>query len=173
MRTRLLFVLVVIAAAARILLQVLAMPPYAGLDEAWHVARIAFVAREHRNPTITENSIPPYIGAALRGGQPHWIIADHPLTEGDRVPYESPNYEAQQPPLYYTLAAPLTSHATAIGELRSARLLSALFALIAVIAAASILYRCFGTSGLLVAALIACLPTWETLVARASNDALA
>ena len=168
-----LFVLLAVAAAARILLQVIAMPPYAGLDEAWHVARIAFVAREHRNPTIGERSIPPYIGATLRGGEPHWIIVDHPLTEADRVPYESPNYEAQQPPLYYSLAARLTSHASAITELRSARLLSAFFGWIAIMAAASILFRCFGTRGLLVAALIASLPTWETLVSRASNDALA
>ena len=168
-----LFVLLAVAAAARILLQVFAMPPYAGLDEAWHVARIAFVAREHRNPTIGERSIPPYIGATLRGGQPHWIIVDHPLIEADRVPYESPNYEAQQPPLYYSLAARLTSHASAIAELRSARLLSAFFAWIAIMAAASILFRYFGNRGLLVAALIASLPTWETLVSRASNDALA
>ena len=38
------------------------MPPYAGLDEAWHVARVAFVRKEHRNPTIVERSI----GACIR-----------------------------------------------------------------------------------------------------------
>ncbi|MGE5414903.1 MAG: hypothetical protein ACM3NW_12045, partial [Syntrophomonadaceae bacterium] len=32
--------LLVIVAAARLLLQVLAMPPYAGLDEGFHVARV-------------------------------------------------------------------------------------------------------------------------------------
>src|SRR5256885_1191460 len=64
------------------------MPPYAGLDELYHVARLAFVLEEHRNPATT-------------------------------------------------------------GE------------------------RWWGRSGLVGAALVAFIPTWETLVTRASNDAFA
>ena len=37
------------------------LPPYAGLDEVYHVARLAFVRAEHRNPTTSESSIPPYL----------------------------------------------------------------------------------------------------------------
>src|SRR5436309_12250683 len=67
MRARALFALLIVAAGARLLTAVAAMPPYAGLDEAWHVARVAFVAKEHRQPNISERSIPPYIGRAIRG----------------------------------------------------------------------------------------------------------
>ena len=53
--------LLIVCAAARLLLQMAALPPYAGLDEVYHVARLAFVRAEHRNPTTTELSIPPYL----------------------------------------------------------------------------------------------------------------
>lgn len=157
-RAFLLPALVAAAAAARILMQVAAMPPYAGLDEAWHVARVAFVAREHRQPDITERSIPPYIGAALRGES---------FRAKPRVPYESANYEAQQPSLYYLLAAPLAG-GDPLDELRRLRLLSALFALVVVLATALVVRH-----PLAIAALIVSFPTWQTLVVRASNDALA
>lgn len=170
MRTRTLYALLIVAAAARLLLAVAAMPPYAGLDEAWHVARVAFVAREHRQPNISERSIPPYIGNALRA---RWRpLSDRPFVASDLQPYESANYEAQQPPLYYALAARLAG-GSAAAELLRLRLLSAFFALIVIVAAASLGDRYFGTRGLVVAALIASLPTWITLVIRASNDAMA
>lgn len=194
MRSRALWALLAGAAAARILLAIAAMPPYAGLDEAWHVARVSFVAREHRQPTVFERSIPPYIGESIRGGRmpafgelrERWAervleppggglrpaIDERPFTAHDFIPYESANYEAQQPPLYYAIASPLAG-GSAAGELRRLRLLSGLFALITILAAASIAQRFFGTRGVVAAVLIASLPTWITLVARASNDALA
>src|ERR1043166_6169324 len=111
MRTRALYALLIVAAGARLLLAVAAMPPYAGLDEAWHVARVAFVAREGRQPNISERSIPPYIGRAIRGEElpafgemrerwPQVVrpVVDRPFVPGDLMPYESANYEAQQPP---------------------------------------------------------------------------
>ena len=55
------------------------------------------------------------------------------LTPRDFVPYESANYEAQQPALYYAIAAPLAG-GSAAGELRRLRLLSALFALYSLVA---------------------------------------
>src|SRR5689334_17045185 len=180
MRTRALYALLIVAAGARLLLAVAAMPPYAGLDEAWHVARVAFVAREHRQPDITERSIPPYIGRAIRGeelpafGETKVVrpIVDRPFVAGDLTPYESANYEAQQPPLYYAVAAKLAG-GSAVAELRRLRLLSAFFALIVILAAATLGHCYFGTSGVVVAVLIASLPTWITLVMRASNDAMA
>src|SRR5437588_9672209 len=48
----LLYALVSLAALARLLLQIAALPPYAGLDEVWHVSRLAFVRAEGRNPDI-------------------------------------------------------------------------------------------------------------------------
>jgi hypothetical protein len=185
MQTRALYALLIVAAGARLLLAIAAMPPYAGLDEAWHVARVAFVAREHRQPNIAERSIPPYIGRSIRGEElaafgemrERWPsvvrpVVDRPFVAADLAPYESPNYEAQQPPIYYAVAAKLAG-GSAAGELRRLRLLSAFFALIVILAAASIGNRYFGTRGVVAAVLIASLPTWITLVMRASNDAMA
>src|ERR1041385_5383537 len=59
-----LYALVGVAACARLLLQVAALPPYAGLDEVWHVSRLAFVHAEGRNPDIRENSVPRYVASA-------------------------------------------------------------------------------------------------------------
>src|SRR5438132_12154651 len=63
----LLYALVALAAFARLLLQIAAVPPYAGLDEVWHVSRLAFVRAEGRNPDIRENSVPRYIASATAG----------------------------------------------------------------------------------------------------------
>jgi len=62
---RVAYLLLIAAAAARLLIQAAAMPPYAGLDELYHVARLAFVLEEHRNPTTSEPSIPPDLEATL------------------------------------------------------------------------------------------------------------
>jgi hypothetical protein len=189
MRTRALYSLLIVtligAAGARLLLAVAAMPPYAGLDEAWHVARVAFVAREGRQPNISERSIPPYIARSIRGEElpafgemrERWPsvvrpIVDRPLTPADIKPYESANYEAQQPPIYYAIASKLAG-GSAVAELRRLRLLSAFFALIVILATAAVGHRYFGPRGVVVAVLIASLPTWITLVIRASNDAMA
>ena len=111
-------------------MQAAALPPYWGLDEKYHVARLEMVAHEHRQPAISEN------------------------------------YEAQQPSLYYLLFAWL-------GSLQGWRAVSVIFALITVIATAFIGFQLAGTNGLLAAATIFMLPTWFTLVIRASNDAMA
>src|SRR5881275_3082760 len=63
----LLYALVGVAAAARLLLQIAALPPYAGLDEVWHVSRLAFVHAEGRNPNIRESSVPRYVASATAG----------------------------------------------------------------------------------------------------------
>src|SRR6266550_691051 len=184
-----LYALLIVVAAARLSMQMVAMPPYAGLDELFHVARLAFVFQEHRNPTTTERSIPPYLDATLERKadavpsfsvlQSEWRdappIRDRPVTERDIRPYVRPNYEAQQPSAYYSAIAPLAALAprTVLSELRLWRLASLVFALVTVIAIATIGQRWFGPIGIVAAGLIVFVPTWQTLVVRASNDALA
>ena len=184
---RRLTILLVIAATARLVMHMAAMPPYAGLDEVYHVARLAFVLQEHRSPTVAERSVPPYLEGSMSGDPrdlpafclvgPQWpevvksraILADRPLVANDVRPYTRANYEAQQPSIYYSLVAPLARvlpHRTALNELRVWRAVSVIFALVIVIAAARL-------GGALAAATIVMLPTWFTLVIRASNDAMA
>ncbi len=178
-------------AAARLLMQMAAMPPYAGLDEVYHVARLAFVRAERRNPTITEPSVPPYLVRSIAADPsaspafcvvgPRWpqvvrgrgVVVDRPLYATDLRPYVSANYEAQQPSLYYSIVAPLVPMRTPMFELRAWRLISALFALMIAIGTAWIGERWFGAAGILAGALVVSLPTWLTLVVRASNDAFA
>src|SRR5688500_17205022 len=63
----LLYALVAVAALARLTLQVAALPPYAGLDEVWHVARLVFVLQEGRNPDIREHSVAQYLASSTAG----------------------------------------------------------------------------------------------------------
>jgi hypothetical protein len=209
-KTQIAYALLIVCAFARLMLQMAALPPYAGLDEVYHVARLAFVRAEHRNPTTSEVSIPPYlmrsIGAGRNAGvlagwpagvprlrpvdaampamgeagekwpaivsrQP--IIIDRVLTSADLHPYVVKNYEAQQTSLYYSFVAPLVPIHSALFELRVWRAMSLLFALITVLATAEIGRRWLGPIGILGGAILVSLPTWETLVMRASNDAFA
>jgi hypothetical protein len=212
-KTQSAYALLIVCASARLLLQMAALPPYAGLDEVYHVARLAFVRAEHRNPTTTEVSIPPYLMRSIEAAQPqrsagvlagwpagvprprpvdaampamgeageNWptilargsIINDQPLTAADLKPYLVKNYEAQQTSLYYSLIAPLMPVHSALFELRMWRAMSLLFALITVLATAEIGRRWFGPIGILGGAVLVSLPTWETLVMRAGNDAFA
>lgn len=188
-----LLVLLAIAAAARLAMQMAAMPPYAGLDEAYHVARLAFVASEGRNPRTGEASIPPYLVDSLNlapGVPPvfdaRWpelvrtrgegVARDRVLSSADLRPYVLPNYETQQPSLYYSVTAPLVRflpRRTQLGELFLWRLLSLVFAVTAVVAAGIVGWRVAGGTGIVAAGLIVAFPTWQTLVMRAGNDALA
>lgn len=171
------------------------MPPYAGLDEIYHVARTVFVMSEGRNPTDVETSVPLFVHESLneapralpdisdlREKWPAFVAAPYqlpqqlPLTLRQKETYTGPNYEAQQPSLYYWTAAVTASvlaEPTALTQLRFWRFLSALFAFITVVATALIGYRLLGIYGMLPALLLPHLPTWQTLVTRASNDALA
>jgi hypothetical protein len=67
-KTQIAYALLVVCAGARLLLQMAALPPYAGLDEVYHVARLAFVRAEGRNPTTTEVSVPPYLMGSIEAG---------------------------------------------------------------------------------------------------------
>jgi hypothetical protein len=219
-KTQTAYALLIVCASARLLLQMAAMPPYAGLDEVYHVARLAFVRAEHRNPTTSEASVPPYLmrsveaarngdeapqarrNAGVLAGWPagvprlrpvdaampamgeageQWpaivargnVIVNAPLTNADLNPYVVKNYEAQQTSIYYSLVAPLVPIRSALFELRAWRAMSLLFALITVLATAEIGRRWLGPIGILGGAVLVSLPTWETLVMRAGNDAFA
>jgi hypothetical protein len=209
-KTQTAYALLIVCASARLLLQMAALPPYAGLDEVYHVARLAFVRTMHRNPTTTEPSIPAYLAVTIENsvhfgwmkdiktpGHPSFylpslpsmaevggkwpelvaergghVIVDRPLNRRD-FEFQSQNYEAQQTSLYYSLAAPLVPIRSALFELRVWRAMSLLFALITVFATAGIGRRWFGPIGILGGAILVSLPTWETLVMRAGNDASA
>ncbi|HSN68669.1 MAG TPA: hypothetical protein VLV48_05455, partial [Thermoanaerobaculia bacterium] len=96
-----------------------------------------------------------------------------PLDDALRRSYAMPNYEAQHPSLYYTIAAPMAPRAADLDALRAWRMLSAGFAVALVMVVGFIGWRIAGPWGILAAALLPSLPTWEALVARASNDAFA
>ncbi|HEX9162020.1 MAG TPA: hypothetical protein VF980_09980 [Thermoanaerobaculia bacterium] len=186
-----LYALLTIAAAARLLMQASAMPPYAGLDEIYHVARLAFVAQEHRNPNNSEPSIPPYLDRSIHQDPralpsfaqigAGWqdvvrdnavIVKEDALAPSDLRPYAGTNYESQQPSLFYWLAAWLHG-GSAVDELRRWRLFSVFFAIVIVLATAFAGEALFGERGIAAATVLLLLPTWFTLVVRASNDALA
>lgn len=196
-RTRvvLAFTLLAIAGGARILLQLAATPPYAGLDEIYHVARVNFVLNEHRNPTAREPSVASYLheSLALEEGvlpdfvkaAPQWqkmvasgyrLPASAPVAKEKRTTYLTSNYQAQQASLYYWIAAPVVSvfsDGSRISELRTLRLFSALFAWIAILATGLIGFTLAGVRGVAASSILFLFPTWQTLMIRASNDALA
>jgi hypothetical protein len=185
-----LYALLAVAAGARVLLQMAALPPYAGLDEIYHVSRLAFVLQEGRNPNIDENSIPAYLAGTMAGdptrmpdfggvgaGWPHVVrtrrvLIDHAVGRD----YSRSNIEAQQPRFYYSIvgrAARILTNRTQMSELRFWRLASVIFSVGIVLATARIGQTLFGAIGIAAAALLVSLPTWLTLVVRASNDAFA
>lgn len=183
-----LWLLLVLAAGARLLLQLSAMPPYAGLDEAYHVARLEFRFTEGRNPSDKEPSVATHIHQSLSGAPealpafgPEWPSRSAQALANprpDRVivdsEYLGANYEAQHPSLYYSIAAPalsLVPTRTQKAELRLWRSISVVCALIVVLAAAYTGWRFYGAHGLLAAALLVSFPTWLTVTMRASNDA--
>ena len=189
-RRVLLYALVAVAALARLLLQVAALPPYAGLDEVWHVARLVFVLQEGRSPDIRESSVAQYLASATAGDPAYpadfghigarWpevvrarpVLVDHAVTAN----YVRTNIEAQQPRLYYSVVGRLghlMPHRTQLNELRYWRLWAVLFGVVTALATARIGEALYGTRGIAAAALLVSLPTWLTLVARASNDGFA
>ena len=194
-RTAALYVLLAVAAATRLWMQAAAMPPYAGLDEIYHVGRLAFVLEEGRSPSMTEASLPPYVNRSV-AGDPRALPAfgvigaewpkvarsrallqpDSPLQVADLRPYSGANYEAQQPNIYYRLAAPRAKwfgSRTPLMELRVWRGFSVFCSIVIIIATAYVGHRFAGPAGVLAAVWLMSMPTWLTLVVRAGNDALA
>ena len=183
------WLLLALVAAARIHQQMAVMPPYAGLDEIYHVARLAFVREEDRQPSMTEPSVPAYLQASLNGAEdslpvfgelrerwPDVVAARKDLLPAAPTivkPYFAANYEAQHPSLYYWIAANLPRIGSPLRELQIWRGFSAVCAFLTVLVAGAIGYHVAGHWGLLAAGLLSVMPTWLTLTVRASNDALA
>ncbi|HUF09054.1 MAG TPA: hypothetical protein VMO47_07035 [Rhodothermales bacterium] len=169
------------------------LPPYAGLDELYHVARISFVAEEGRQPVPDELSVPLYLQRSLAlepGSMVSFAQAavDWPnlpnktlqsrgvLTRMERETYVLPNYEAQQPSPYYVIAASTVRVLPArndLLELRLLRLQSVLLAVASIGIIGIVGFRLFGVAGIVAALALTALPTWHTFLIRASNDALA
>ncbi|MHB0972083.1 MAG: hypothetical protein ACYC60_20235, partial [Thermoanaerobaculia bacterium] len=180
--------LLLILAIGRVALQLSVMPAYAGLDELFHVARIAFQAREHRSPSISELSISRDLLAVQLGepGFPASFAAHGPralssssmsraISATERGDYRHLNYQAQQPSLYYMLAAAvhrIVQPRTLRAELLLLRVMSSVFAVIVIMLIGITASRLVGPSGALAAALLCLTPTWQTLTIRVSNDAL-
>ena len=170
------------------------MPPYAGLDEGFHVARVSFVAAAGHQPSADEPSVARYFFRsfnALGEGPPSFAMAkeawprllaerprgwrDVPLDAAARSDLVAPNYEAQQASLYYALAAPIDRvfGTTQLRELLVLRLLAVPLGAITALATALLAARLWGRAGFLAGLLLVATPTWITLTARAGNDALA
>ena len=195
MRSTFLLSLVFVAALSRLIMQAIAMPPYAGLDEAYHVARVWFVSHEGRNPSRSEPSIPGYLERSIAADDSApWSFAALGARWPEAVarrqgPWPDPsiedlggsalgasNYQAQHPSAYYSLAGKalaLVPGRRQLDELLALRVLSAVLGSLAVLAAAMIGARYYGRAGILAGALLGSFPTWVTLVGRATNDALA
>jgi len=168
------------------------MPPYAGLDEGFHVARVSFVAAEGRQPRAGEVTVPDYLGRSMAGTPDappgfgtltdRWsgALAARPAGWKDvridaaaRRRATVVNYEAQQPSLYYAAAAAVDRAFgdTQLHELLALRLLAIPFGVVAAVATALLGVRLWGRAGFLGGVLLLTSPTWITLVARAGNDA--
>ncbi|HEX8153083.1 MAG TPA: hypothetical protein VF698_08165 [Thermoanaerobaculia bacterium] len=170
-------ILLAVAALARLLLQILAMPPYAGLDELYHLGRVVFAQNEGRQPRIDELSLPAQLARAGGGGDgvppsfstlgERWVARNtwpNPPVNRDDT-YVATNYEAQQPSLWYVVASWMPAR-TMLGQLLALRFLNVLCGLVVIFATMRL-----GTPA--TAALLVCVPTWLVLIARASNDGLA
>lgn len=170
------------------------MPPYAGLDEGFHVARVSFVAASGHQPSADEPSVaryfsrsfnalgdaPPSFGM-VKGGWARLLALrpqgwpDVPLDAAARADLVATNYEAQQASLYYAVAAPFDRlfGSTQLRELLVLRLLAVPLGCVTALATALLAARLWGRTAFLAGLLLVATPTWITLVARAGNDGFA
>ncbi|HXI13635.1 MAG TPA: hypothetical protein VNM92_13480 [Thermoanaerobaculia bacterium] len=180
----------------------LVAPMWDGFDEPFHLAYVTFVANHGRPPGFSEPSFPGLILEANRTlpsflgyGAPsfrEWSQMTHgeraaKRSEHDRmtggtlsgkgVIYTGPNYERQQGPLYYYLAAPVAiacSSCNLAHLLVALRLFSVILASLVVPLSALLAFRTVGRSGLLVALpIVTFAPNTLFFVDRVTNDALA
>jgi hypothetical protein len=188
-----------IAFVARGTLQVLITPIWDGFDEPFHAAYTAFVAQTGRLPGFDELSFPsayyealPLLPSVVDHGAPDFR-AWRQLPPGERtlrreraarlsaspVPatYSHANYERQQPPLFYILAAPvawLFRHASVPGFVIALRLFCVLLASLLVPLTARLARLLLPQRGIFFALpLAALLPNTLFFVDRVTNDALA
>ncbi len=187
-----------IAFLARGSLHVLMEPMWEGFDEPYHLAYVVFVAQNGRPPGYTEPSFPADFGEALEDLPSHlgrapdfrrWrqlppqdrtLRRQHAggIRPGARPPrYLFRNYERQQPPLFYFVAAPAARALAASGLpglLVGLRLFCVLLASLMIPFTARLARLLLPQRGLFFALPIAALlPNTLFFVDRVTNDALA
>jgi len=200
LRGRPVVLLLTAAFALRGLLLVLALPIGDPLDEPFHLGYVEFVAATGRIPGEWESSMPVESRRLLETlprstsfGGPHlWWSAFRAMPRerqrelrreafahlpGERIRFLGTNYETQQPPLFYLLAAlPLSALSWAPTNLYllAGRLLALAFATAAVPLAYRVFRRLFAKPAALAATLaFVAFPGLGTFTGRLTNDALA
>ena len=176
----------------------LALPAGDPLDESYHFAYSGFLAQTGRVPGAGEKSIPLEVGratAALPTTGPPGAISWSEYSRlpeerrrelrrtafeyrpGERESFFAPNYETQQPPLFYGMAASLLEafpRARFSTRLVAVRLLSALLAALAVPLGYRFLRRVLPKRTALAAtAALGAFPGIGIFTGRFTNDALA
>ena len=189
-----------IAFVARGAIQALVTPIWEGFDEPFHVAYVTFVAQNGRPPGYEEPSFPGRYHRVLRI-LPSWLGSGIPSFQqwqklkpeeraarralagspgsaiGSPQQYEHENYERQQPPLFYYVAAPVAwvLRRGSLPQLFVAlRLFCVLIASLAVPATARLARLLLPERGVFLALPIAAfLPNTLFFTDRVTNDALA
>lgn len=188
-----------IAFVARGALQVVITPIWDGFDEPFHAAYAAFVAETGRPPGFAEPSFPsayydalPLLPSVVDHGAPGFG-AWRQLTPEERAlrreraarisanptpaSYAHANYERQQPPLFYVLAAPVAwmfRRASVPGFVIALRLFCVLLASLMIPLTARLARLLLPQRGIFFALpLAALLPNTLFFVDRVTNDALA
>ncbi|HKA35832.1 MAG TPA: glycosyltransferase family 39 protein [Thermoanaerobaculia bacterium] len=176
----------------------LALPAGDPLDETFHFAYACFLAQTARVPGASEPSIPLEFGRATAAlpatglpGTPAWSdyarispeersalrAAAYEFRPAERSAFFAPNYETQQPPLFYGVAAPLLRLLPAARfstRLAAVRLLAVLLAAAAVPLAYRFLRRVLPKRAALAAtAAWVAFPGAGIFVGRFTNDAMA
>lgn len=199
-RRRAVLCLLTAAFALRGVFLILVLPWGDPLDEPFHLAYAQFVAAHGRPPGERESSMPlesrrltVTLPRSTSFGGPHlWWSAYRAMPPesrwelrreafehrpGERFTYLGPNYETQQPPLFYLLAAvPLRALAGAPTNraLLAGRLLALALAICAVPLAYRFFRRLFAQPTALAATLaFATFPGLGTFTGRMTNDDLA
>ncbi len=162
-----------------------ALPLWEGFDEYAHFARVEYLATEGREPSRT-TPLPQDVAETLarvpakNGGMSYdeyWKLA--PEARHGRVPPGSAEiYEAQQPPLFYWLAAALcriTGTSSLASHVVVIRVFCVLLASLSIPFGFRIALRVLGQSNLALgaAALIASMPVLTFTATHVANDGLA
>ena len=206
MKQRRFIVAVWIAFVARGSLHALIAPMWNGFDEPFHLAYVTFVAEHGRPPGFVEPAVPEYYfsampllpnGVGALSGGTHapsfgaWRMMSPAAqaarraqaeavtrpTPNERHRYGSPDYERQQPPLFYYVAAPVARLFRDVSLptlLVVMRLFCVLVASLVVPFAAGLARVVLPPRGVLFALpIVALVPNTLFFVDRVTNDALA
>lgn len=167
-------------------------PPLEGCDEYQHIAYLVFLNKHHHPPVYGQDVVPPSLYPELVanphcnfdwqqtrriGTRTYEDFYDHPAVQTGNAPIRL--YEAQQPPLYYELVAPVFGWWRQAFGFRAAvyfiRLLNILFGGVAMLLLLTPLRAVFKEESLgrIVALAISLSPAFLVCVARVANDPLA